>query len=115
MMARVAPITASSGNTVRWRLNLFGDWHLNLAIETFVWVRIMVEDSTQTYVISRTQESKTNREVRRTLRRYVMRDLPLAPDSDAVINVRKGQQENPAGSDPLPRRESCTMLIQTFT
>lgn len=74
-MAGIAPIPASSGNTVRWRLNRFGDRHLNRAIDTIVRVRIMHEERTQNYVKRRTQEGKTHREIRRVLRRYVAREI----------------------------------------
>lgn len=74
-MAGIAPIPASSGNTVRWRLNRFGDRHLNQAIDTIVRVRIMHEERTQNYVKRRTQEGKTNPEIRRVLRRYVAREI----------------------------------------
>lgn len=74
-MAGIAPIPASSGNTVRWRLNRFGDRHLNQAIDTIVRVRIMHEERTQNYIQRRTQEGKTYREIRRVLRRYVAREI----------------------------------------
>lgn len=74
-MAGIAPIPASSGNTVRWRLNRFGDRHLNQSINTIVRVRIMHEERTQNDVKRRTQEGKTNREIRRILRRYVVREI----------------------------------------
>lgn len=74
-MAGIAPIPASSGNTVRWRLNRFGDRQLNQAVDTIVRVRIMHEERTQNYVKRRTEEGKTNREIRRMLRRYVAREI----------------------------------------
>lgn len=43
-LAGIAPIPASSGNTVRWQLNRFGDLAPNEAIDTIVRVRIMHEE-----------------------------------------------------------------------
>lgn len=74
-MAGIAPIPASSANTVRWRLNRFGGRQLNRAIDTIVRVRIIHEDRTQNYIQRRTQEGKTHREIRRYLTREIHRSL----------------------------------------
>lgn len=71
----IAPIPASSGNTVQWRLNRSGDRALNEAIDTIMRARIMHDERTQDYVKRRTGEGKTPREIRRILKLYVAREI----------------------------------------
>ncbi len=75
MLAGTAPIPASSGMTVRHRLNRSGDRRLNQAIHTVVVTRIRVDPETRTYVERRRAEGKTDREIKRCLKRYVTRQL----------------------------------------
>ena len=77
-MAQIAgtcPIPASSGNTVRHRLNRGGDRRLNWALNTVVLTRMRTDPATRDYVARRTAEGKTSREIKRCLTRYVARDL----------------------------------------
>jgi len=71
----VAPIPASSGQTVRYRLNHGGDRKLNAALHTIVLNRCRYDQTTRTYVARRSAEGKTNREIRRCLKRYLARQL----------------------------------------
>ena len=76
MLAGVAPIPANSGQvTTRYRLNRYGDRNLNNALHTVVQVRIQYQQATRDYVVRRTAEGKTAREIKRCLARYVARDL----------------------------------------
>ncbi len=75
MLAGTAPIPASSGQTVRHRLNRSGDRRLNQVIHTIVITRMRVDPETRDYVERRRAEGKTNREIRRCLKRYVTRQL----------------------------------------
>ncbi len=76
MLAGVAPIPATSGQmTTRHRLNRYGDRQLNRALHTIALSRIRYDDRTREYVARRTSEGKTNREIRRCLKRYIARDL----------------------------------------
>jgi len=60
MLAGVAPIPANSGQvTTRYRLNRYGDRHLNNALHTVVQVRIQYQPATRDYVARRTAEGKT--------------------------------------------------------
>ena len=72
-LAGVAPIPASSGQTVRHRLNRGGDRQLNRALHTIVLARVTCHAETRAYVERRRAEGKTNREIRRCLKRYVAR------------------------------------------
>ncbi len=71
----VAPIEASSGKVVRYRLNRSGDRQLNRALHTIVLTRARMDPVTKEYIARRTAEGKTEREVRRCLKRYVARHL----------------------------------------
>jgi transposase len=75
MLAGTAPIPASSGKTVRHRLNRSGDRQLNRAIYTVVITRLRLDPTTRSYAERRRAEGKTDREIRRCLGRYVTRQL----------------------------------------
>jgi transposase len=70
-----SPIPASSGMTVRHRLNRGGDRALNRAIHAIALVRMRSCPRTRAYVTRRTAEGKTTREIRRCLKRYIAREL----------------------------------------
>jgi len=74
-LAGVAPIPASSGQTVRYRLDRGGDRQLNRALHTIVLARRKHDPRTIAYVTRRTSEGKTPRETIRCLKRYLARHL----------------------------------------
>ena len=74
-LAGAAPLPASSGNTIRHRLNRRGDRQLNGALDVIARVRISCDSITRDYVTRRTAEGKTSREIRRSLKRYLARSL----------------------------------------
>jgi transposase len=75
MLAGAAPIPASSGQTVRVRLNRSRDRHLNQALHVIVLTRLRYDPATRAYAQRRRAQGKTNREIRRCLVRYVARQL----------------------------------------
>jgi transposase len=75
MLSGAAPIPASSGQTVRYRLNKSGDRQLNCALHTIVLSRLQTDPETQAYAQRRLQEGKSPREVKRCLKRYLARRL----------------------------------------
>jgi transposase len=75
MLAGAAPIPASSGQTVRVRLNRSGDRHLNQALHLIVLTRLRYDPATRAYAQRRRAEGKTNREIKRCLVRYVAHQL----------------------------------------
>jgi transposase len=87
---RRAPIQASSGKTVRHRLNRGGDRQANAALYRIVVVRLRHDPRTQAYMARRLKEGKTKREVIRCLKRYLVREIyaaltnPAAPTSTAA-------------------------------
>ena len=70
-----APIPASSGQTVRHRLDPGGDRQLNRALHTIVVARRKNHAPTIAYVQRRTSEGKNTRETIRCLKRYLARHL----------------------------------------
>lgn len=74
-LAGASPIPASSGNTVRHRLNLGGDRRLNRALHMAVVTRMRMDPRTRAYVERRTTEGRTMREIRRCLKRYLAREI----------------------------------------
>ena len=71
----VAPIDASSGLTIRKRLNCGGDRTANQALWRIVMVRMVHDPRTRSYVERRTREGRSKREIIRSLKRYVARQL----------------------------------------
>jgi transposase len=74
MLGGAAPIPASSGQTVRYRLNRSGD-RLNQALHVVVLTRLRYDPATRAYAARRRAQGKTNREIKRCLVRYVARQL----------------------------------------
>jgi len=74
-LAGTSPIEASSGRTVRHRLNRGGDRALNKALHTIAVTRMRDDPTTQAYVARRRAEAKSDREIRRCLKRYIARQL----------------------------------------
>jgi len=75
MLGGAAPIPASSGQTIRYRLNRAGDRQLNCALHTIVLTRLKHDPATRAYAAKRAAEGKTPREIKRCLKRYVARHL----------------------------------------
>lgn len=71
----VNPIEASSGKTVRHRLNRGGNRAANNALWTIAMVRMRSDPRTQAYVARRTTEGKSSKEIHRCLKRYIVREL----------------------------------------
>ena len=74
-LSGTSPLQASSGKTVRHRLNRGGDRALNRAIHTIAITRMRSCPTTKAYVARRTAEGKSSREIRRCLKRYIAREL----------------------------------------
>jgi transposase len=75
MLGGAAPIPASSGQTIRYRLNRAGDRQLNCALHTIVLTRLKHDPATRAYAAKRAAEGKTPREIKRCLKRYLARRL----------------------------------------
>jgi transposase len=74
-LAGAAPIPASSGQTIRYRLDRSGDRKLNRALHVILLTRKRTHPATTDYIQRRLQEGKTRREANRCLKRYLARSL----------------------------------------
>ena len=70
-----APIPASSGKTVRHRLNRHGDRDANRALYVIAICRMSRDKRTRAYVERRTKEGKSKKEIIRCLKRYIAREV----------------------------------------
>src|SRR5215212_9208048 len=70
-----APAQASSGKSVRHRLNRGGNRDANRALHALVLGRMSWNERTREYVARRTAEGKSKREILRCLKRYVAREV----------------------------------------
>jgi transposase len=73
-LAGAAP-RASSGQTIRYRLDRSGDRKLNRALHMILVTRKRSHPATITYIERRLREGKTRREANRCLKRYLARNL----------------------------------------
>jgi len=71
----VNPLPASSGKTIRHRLNRGGSRAANNALWTIAMVRMRSDPRTRIYVERRTSEGLTLKEIHRCLKRYIVREL----------------------------------------
>jgi transposase len=98
MLGGSAPIPASSGQTIRYRLNRGGDRQLNCALHTIVLARLKHDPATRAYAARREAEGKTPREIKRCLKRYVARHL-----------FRVLETTGPSPTPTSPRRRTRTI------
>ena len=82
------PLQASSGKTVRHRLNRGGDRALNSAIHTIAMTRMRCCPTTKDYIARRTAEGKSSREIRRCLKRYIARELYRALNTSTTLTAQ---------------------------
>jgi transposase len=74
-LAGCAPIPASSGQTIRYRLDRSGDRQLNRALHMILITRRRAHAPTIAYINRRISDGKTRREANRCLKRYLARSL----------------------------------------
>ena len=74
-MCAAAPIPASSGKTVRHRLNPGGNRQASHALWRIVFTRMGSHPATRAYAGRRTAEGKPKKEIIRCLKRYVAREV----------------------------------------
>jgi transposase len=75
MLSGTAPVPVSSGRTDRHRLNRLGDRQLNRALQVIAVSRMRGHPATRAYAQRRRAEGKTDREIRRCIKRYLARHL----------------------------------------
>ena len=82
-LAGVSPLEASSGKITRHRLNPFGDRQLNRALHVIINWRMLHHAPTRAY-LARRAGHKTEREIRRCLKRYAARSLYRLMETSAM-------------------------------
>ena len=75
MLCGAAPLPASSGKTIRHRLNRGGDRQANCALWRIVITRMATDPTTRAYDARRTSEGLSKTEIIRCLKRYVAREV----------------------------------------
>ena len=88
MLCGASPIPASSGKTTRHRLNYGGDRQANRALHLIAVCRMRYCERTRAYVKRRTAEGKTKREIMRSLKRYIAREVYNSLRADLAKNER---------------------------
>lgn len=78
MLCGAAPLPASSGRTLRHRLNRGGDRQANAALHRIVLCRLRWDPRTHAFVAERTAQGKSKKEIIRILKRYIARDVYTA-------------------------------------
>lgn len=85
------PIPASSGKTVRHRLNRGGDRQANSALHEIARQRVMRDPETAEYAERARGRGKSDREVMRCLKRYVARECVPGADAPARDQEARGR------------------------
>ncbi len=93
-----SPIPASSGKTVRHRLNYGGDRQANRALHLIAVCRLRYCQRTRAYARRRTAEGKSKLEIMRCLKRYIAREVYNSLRADL------------AETHPQPPRQAVTIM-----
>ena len=70
-----SPVQASSGQTIRHRLNRGGNRHANSALWRIATTRMRTDAATKEYVTKRQGEGKNRKEIIRCLKRHIAREI----------------------------------------
>ena len=70
----ICPLEASSGKTIRRRLNRGGNRDANRALHVILVVRMRRHQPTRDYITRRLAEGETKNEIMRCLKRYIARE-----------------------------------------
>ena len=110
----VSPVEASSGKVVRHRLNRGGNRKANNALWRIAMSRLAHNQTTQAYVARRRAEGKSDKEILRCLKRYIVREVfrlltnsPSVPDGvhlraqRAVVGITLATVANHLGTTPM--------------
>jgi transposase len=109
-----SPIPASSGRTVRHRLNPGGDRQANRALHMVAVCRLRHCQRSRAYAERRTAEGLSKPEIIRCLKRYIARelyhtlraDLAALTPATSLASSHEQPQPGPTGSTPRPRRRA---------
>jgi transposase len=119
MLAGAAPVQASSGQVVRHRLNRGRDRQLNRALPTIVMLRQVHHGPTRAYTSRRIAQGKSQREIRRCLKRTVARQLYRLLERTATSSsstcVQQSRSERCPAAQPGRQPRSVVRLSATST
>lgn len=101
----VSPVQASSGKTIRHRLNRAGNRQANNALWRIAMVRLTCDPNTKAYLARRTTEGKTKREIMRCLKRYIAREVFRYLTAPATV---------PAGAELRTARQNANLSLKTI-
>ena len=85
----MSPVPASSGKTIRHRLNQGGDRATNSALHIIAIVRLRTDPTTKVYVAKRIAEGHSKLDAIRSLKRYIAREV-------FTLIMRRQKEINPA-------------------
>ena len=102
-MCGASPIEASSGRTVRHRLNQGGNRQANHALWRIAMVRLSTDPATKAYAERRRAEGKTSREIIRCLKRYIARE---------IFGLLTKEHHVPAPTARRPPRHAAGITLQ---
>lgn len=102
-MCGASPIEASSGRTVRHRLNQGGNRQANHALWRIALVRLATDPATKAYAARRRAEGKTTKEIIRCLKRYIARE---------IFGLLTKERHVPDTSDLRPTRLAAGLTLQ---
>jgi transposase len=71
----VCPLEASSGKTIRHRLNRGANRDANRALHVILVVRMRRHEPTRDYIARRLAEGKSKNEIMRCVKRYIAREI----------------------------------------
>ena len=74
-LSGTSPLQASSGKTVRHRLNRGGDRQANFALWHIMLTRMVSDERTKTYMARRIEDGLTKQEAMRCVKRYIAREI----------------------------------------
>ncbi|MBA2695039.1 MAG: transposase [Actinobacteria bacterium] len=83
-LAGASPLPASSGRTVRHRYNRGGDRSLNRALHDITLTRWRACPRTHDYIAKKRSQGKNDSEIRRSIKRYIARELFRALEAPAA-------------------------------
>jgi transposase len=98
-----SPIEASSGRTVRHRLNQGGNRQANHALWRIAMVRLATDPDTKAYAQRRRTEGRSSREIIRCLKRYIARE---------VYGLLTKERHVPDTSDLRPARRAAGITLE---
>lgn len=99
-----APIAASSGRTVRHRLNRGGNRQLNRALYTIAITEIRADNEGRAYYQRKRAEGKTNREALRCLKRRLSEVVYRTLRADLASSQQHPNQQHPTSRTTTPLR-----------